>query len=93
MDKPVVLCPECGVASKKAISMPNIVTGICTVAEMKADLKENYGIESIRSGNCTMKEFYKGVKKDGSRVKEQMLCGQEKTEKKLSEKQKQKNKK
>mgnify|MGYP001332696181 CR=1 FL=1 len=53
---------------------------------MMSDLKENYGIESVKMQNGKFNDWYRGIKKDGSKVKEQMLSGEEKQNAKIAKK-------
>ena len=46
-------------------------------ADMMADLRQNYGIESVSMLEGVFSDFYAGVKKDGARVKEEMAAGEE----------------
>lgn len=55
-----------------------------SLSDMRADLRENYGIESVKMQEGKFADWYKGVKKDGDRVKEQMKRGEEEQEKKAS---------
>lgn len=86
-------CPRCGsLEIKKSVSgfyLGNSSKGISSASkykDMKADLSENYGIESVNMRNGSFEDLYKGIKKDGSRVKEQMLAGAEKQQEKVAKK-------
>lgn len=88
-----VFCPVCNSQNtRKAItgfylksSGKNV--GQAEIEEMKADLRENYKIESVNMRQGSFKDWYAGVKADGARVKEQMIAGEEANQKKASKKQ------
>jgi len=89
-DKPEIKCTKCGNVCKKQISSCSFsirsgdsISSMSTV-EMKQDLSENYGIESVNPISGTFKDFYQGVKKDGAKVKEQMKQGEENNQKKAA---------
>lgn len=91
-EQPEEGCPICGSCSiKKNVSgfylggvKENL--GKAVQEDMRADLRENYGIESVDMKSGKFDDLYKGIKKDGSRVKEQMLAGQEKENARIAKK-------
>lgn len=89
-DKPQIKCSNCGSFCRKIITSFYLGGTSCpSEIEMKKDLSDNHGIEQIRLLNGTFKNFYKGVKKDSNRIKEEMKKNQEsykQPKKSLSEK-------
>lgn len=59
--------------------------------EIMQELRESYGIDSIQAQNAPLKDVYDGIKKDGSRIREQMKAGEEKNLQRVRE-QNEKNK-
>ena len=79
-DKPRFKCSACGEVMSKDISAPFLsFSSHPGRSEMMGDLKQNYGIESVGMIEGSFSDFYDGVKRDGSRVKEEMSAGAEKT--------------
>lgn len=57
--------------------------------EMKADLKENYGVEKVKPiANKSFEQVYENVKEAGSSVKDSMQQTREQNKKRMKDKQK-----
>jgi putative FmdB family regulatory protein len=77
-----IRCLFCGsVSTQKAITSFYIGGNGFSPSAAMSDLKENYGIESVNMRNGDFKTWYKGVRRDGARVAEQMIQGKERQEK------------
>ncbi|MCK9154557.1 MAG: zinc ribbon domain-containing protein [Paludibacteraceae bacterium] len=86
-------CPVCGsLEIKKSVSgfylgnRGHTLSSNSATVDMMADLRENYGIESVQMKTGNFHEWYNGVKKDGSKVKEQMLSGEERQNARIAKK-------
>ena len=98
-EKPEVLCPACGKPAKKMISACGIIihhTGamratrdkIRTESEARADLLENYGVEKVTPvGNQSFAEVYRGIKEQGTSVRDRMQQTREENAAKAKKKQ------
>lgn len=83
-EKPVYLCPQCDVVMKRVynsfgvnhgetLSHGKVVDHFKKEADMKQEMKEDYGIEGFKPITAkNMKEVYDDVKSQGSFVKERM---------------------
>lgn len=71
-EKPEIKC-ICGKVCHKLITSFYLGgNNVPSLSEMKTDLRENHGIEKIRMIDGTFKDFYRGVKKDSSRIQEEL---------------------
>ena len=98
-EKPRIKCPECGSSAKKLITGCGFIihnTGAMNAARerakseaaMRADLRDNYGVEQISPvGGNSIADVHKDVRQQGSLVRDQMQQKREENERKTKAKQ------
>lgn len=79
LEKPLIECKCChSVCHKQVTGFYLGESKSLSSADIKHDLSENYGIESVSMLKGDLNTWYKGIKKDGQRVKEEMIQNKEK---------------
>jgi len=92
-DMPYVVCPKCGSSARKipslcSISVKNshqtwkVFDGLRQENDIKHDLKDRYGIESVRPlAGQTLREVYDDIRSRGSEARDMMQAKMEQSAK------------